>query len=127
MDSNALAENLKRVPTSMLEQEIMRRRSPSAAVKRILEAVAEVFGLGIGTVLAHGPAPFPAAQARQLAMKLTQDEVGNLSETARIFRRKCHATISLAVKRTENLRATSPHFAALAAQVEAALTETPNR
>lgn len=127
MNQPALAETLERVPLDLLEAEIMRRRlRGNPHTMRIIEMVAEVFGVRAGDILSRSRGDQGIESARHLAMALMHERTGNLSETARIFGRRCHATVSHAVRRCEAMEIYDRNFRIKSAAVAEKLSQPTN-
>jgi chromosomal replication initiation ATPase DnaA len=93
--------------TDELCAELDRRMSSNKAY-RIINIVADVFGVHPSQILAYDKQVAPS-QARTLAMALVSEHQ-TLAETARIFQRKDHTTIISAKHRADALTRENESF-----------------
>ncbi len=93
--------------TDELCKELGHRMSRNKAAK-IINVVAEIFGVHPSQILAYDKQPTPS-QARTLAMALVSED-HTLAETARIFQRKDHTTIIAAKERADFLTRSDEGF-----------------
>lgn len=92
--------HITELTTDELADELNRRLAKSKAHK-IIQTVADVFGVHPAQILAYDKQSAPS-KARALAMALVSEE-HTLAETARIFQRQNHTTVISAKKRADVL------------------------